>query len=154
MEASGIALARLPGKDLCAHAQRCEKKSAGLAVCQEEIFPTGSLAQKQSGREADSPIPRERDSARQHLQLPTEAARGTWRRGPHRVGMEKPLQELSGLSFPIQEPSGMSSPRSPSKKHVRGHSRSVHTTHLHPGPPGLSLDTPPSPRICELGHAQ
>lgn len=96
-------------KIFCVHAQRCEKKSAGLAVCQEEIFPTGSLAQKQSGREADSPIPRERNSARQHLQLPTEAARGTWRRGPSRVRMEKPQHELSGLSFPIQEPSGMSS---------------------------------------------
>ena len=45
------------------HVQRCEKESAGFAVCQEGRFsPPGSFAQKQneqSGRETDNPIPRE-----------------------------------------------------------------------------------------------
>ena len=37
MAASGIPLARLPGMDLvCTRTQRCEKKSASTAVCQEE----------------------------------------------------------------------------------------------------------------------
>lgn len=81
-QASGIMLARLPGKDLpCTHTERCERKSAGLAACQKKnsLHSAVLLKSKMSKPTEKQAIqPSGSGLSRQVPGTATEAERGMW----------------------------------------------------------------------------